>query len=68
MLLAMEEGFLPLLDVRGLILGKLVTFSYAQVERSGDVGDHVLHTLVIMARTSANNDAPNSDQGFCIPN
>ena len=66
MLLAMEEGFLPLLDIRGLILGKLVTFSYAQVERSGDVGDHVLHTLVIMAR--ANNDAPVSDQGFHIPN
>jgi hypothetical protein len=31
MLLVMEKGFLPLLDIRGLILGMLVTFSYAQV-------------------------------------
>jgi hypothetical protein len=31
MLLVMEKGFLPLVDVRGLILGMLVTFSYAQV-------------------------------------
>jgi hypothetical protein len=29
MLLVMEKGFLPLLDVWGLILGMLVTFSYA---------------------------------------
>jgi hypothetical protein len=29
MLLVMEKGFLPLLDIRGLILGMLVTFSYA---------------------------------------
>jgi hypothetical protein len=31
MLLVMEKGFLPLLDIWGLILGMLVTFSYAQV-------------------------------------
>ena len=58
----------------------LVTFGYAQVamyvfglckslpvtKEVGDVGDHVLHTLIIMA--CANNDAPISDQGFHIPN
>ena len=59
----MEKGFLPLLDVWGLILGMLVTFSYAQVAMYvfGLCNIRPVKRS-IMAR--AKNDATVSDFGF----